>query len=195
LESECVGGSVNKMADSFVTKTVSGATITDLSHLEGEDVVIWAEGRDYSPGYDGDQVTYTVTSGSVTLTDSLADGATAVIGLPYSGTYKSMKLAYGAQMGSALTQAKRCNYVGLVMCDTHAKGLRYGRNFDNLDELPEIHQGAPLDGDTVHAEYDELSLNLNGNWSTDSRLCLQMDAPRPCTVIACVVSVNTNERA
>jgi hypothetical protein len=44
LESECVGGTLNKQADAFVSGTGAGATITGLNHLEGETVVVWVDG-------------------------------------------------------------------------------------------------------------------------------------------------------
>ena len=198
LESECEGDTLNKQADSFVIKTVSGATITGLDHLEGEDVVVWANGKDYSPGYGASQTVYTVSSGSITLTDTDADGAQAVIGLPYTGQYKSVKLAYGVNtrgsLGTALNQNKIVDYLGLLMYKTHNRGIQYGPDFDNLDDLPLIENGAPVDEDQIWEDYDEDALQFDGDWDTDSRVCLQMQAPRPATVLGLVVGLETNEK-
>lgn len=193
-ESECEGGNVNKMADSFIQVTVSGATCSGLSNLEGEEVIVWAEGRDYSTGFGDDQVTYTVTSGAITLGDSLASGSPAIVGLPYSGKYKSTKLAYGAGMGEALCQKKRVAYLGLILHNTHNKGLQYGPTFDIMDDMPRVEDGAVVADDYIWSHYDKDALEFNGDWDTDSRICLQFQAPRPATVLGVVVGIQTNDK-
>ena len=35
-------------------------------------------------------------------------------------------------------------------------------------------------------------MSFPGEWNTDSRLCLKAAAPRPCTVLAAVVGVETS---
>lgn len=197
--SECVGGTLNKQADSFVTFTQSSsATVTGLSHLEGEEVIVWANGKDYSPGNGDDQTTFTVTSGSITLPAAVTTG---VVGLPYKGRFKSVKLAYmmtangPLMVTSALTQRKRINQMAFCMLDVHHKGLRYGRSFDNMDDLPQVYQGATVATDTVHSEYDTDATTFNGGWETDSRICLEMHAPRPCTLLGAVIGINVNEKS
>lgn len=193
-ESECEGGNVNKMADSFIQVTVSGATCSGLSHLEGEEVIVWAEGRDYSAGFGDDQTTYTVTGGAITLSDSLANGSPAIVGLPYSGKYKSTKLAYGAGMGEALCQKKRVAYLGLILHNTHNKGLQYGPTFDIMDDMPRVEDGAVVADDYIWSHYDKDALEFNGDWDTDSRICMQFQAPRPATVLGVVVGIQTNDK-
>lgn len=192
LESECVGGALNKQADSFILYSgVAASTITGLSHLEGEEVVVWADGVDLSPGVGDDQTTYTVDGGQITLGVSVEE---AVIGLPYSSTYKSTKLAYGAQMGTALTQRKRVDHIGLILADTHAKGIQYGSDEDNLDDLPEYEDGTAVDEDAIHEAYDKDSVEFSGTYDTDARIVLKGYAPRPVTVLAAVVTLNTHEK-
>jgi hypothetical protein len=189
LESECVGGTLNKQADCFYEYSgASTPTITGLGHLEGEEVIVWANGVDFSEGYDDDQVTYTVTSGSITLPSAVTS---AIIGLPYSATYKSTKLAYNGAFGTALNQRKKVDHIGLILADTHAMGLRYGPDFDNLDPMPEIEVATAVGADTVHDSYDEEMIEFDGDWDTDSRICLKAQAPRPCTVLALTVQMNT----
>ena len=193
LESECVGGTLNKQADSFVLYSgVATTTLTGLSHLEGEEVVVWADGRDLSPLDDaGQPTTYTVTGGSITLAEPVSE---AVVGLYYEALFKGAKLAYAAAMGTALTQRKRVNYLGLILADTHARGLLHGTDFDYLEPLPMEKDGAPVDEDEVHAAYDMDAVEVNDVWNTDSRLCLKACSPRPCTVLAGVVSVSTHDK-
>lgn len=118
LESECVGGTVNKQADSFIyyNSTATG-TLTGLDHLEGESVVVWGDGI-----YQGQ---YIVSGGSITLDNSVTVRE-AVAGKDYEAPFLSSKLAYAALQGTALTRMKKVDHVGLILANTHAKGLKYG---------------------------------------------------------------------
>jgi hypothetical protein len=192
-ESECQGDTLCKLADSFIV--YSGAatdTITGLGHLEGKEVIVWADGRDLSPDDDeGVQTTYTVDGGSITLDEQVTS---AVIGLPYEGEYRSTKLAYGAAGGTALTQPKRVHYLALILANTHNNALRVGGDFDHLDPLPRIHEGKTVTADQIFEGYDAPAFPINGNWNTDSRVCLKARAPRPCTALAMVVGLETNDK-
>jgi len=185
LESECQGGTLNKQADSFITYTgASTATITGLSYLEGESVVVWGDGVDLG--------SYTVASGSITLSVAVAN---AVIGLPYTAQYQSSKLGYAAQTGTPLNQKKRVNNLGLILYNTHYQGLKYGADFDgdNLWNMPLVEDGKTTSSNTVWDEYDKEMFPFEGVWDTDSRICLQAQAPRPCTVLAGTFSISTND--
>lgn len=185
LESECRGGTLSRCADSFKEISQSSSTtITGLSHLEGEEVVIWANGKDLG--------TKTVASGQITgLSEAVT---TAIVGLTYRARFKSTKLAFASGMGTALNQRKRVNSLGLILADTHAQGLRYGPDFVTMDELPLIEQGAAVDEDSVWEAYDEDMIEFPGEWSTDSRICLEANAPRPCTILAATISMATHDK-
>ena len=196
-ESECEGSTTNKQADCFLTYSQSASsTITGLSHLEGEDVVVWDNGkclRDSS----GDIETFTVSSGSITVTNAGSSySATAgVVGLPYTAQWKSAKLAYAAGMGTALTQKKKLQHLGVVLSNTPYQGLKYGPAFDNLSPLPRVKDGTAVAEDTVFSAFDEEAFEFEGTWDSDARLCLQAQAPRPCTVLAAIVSVETHDKS
>lgn len=185
LESEGVGGVVTKLSDCFLEfNGASTTTITGLSHLEGETVCVWANSKDLG--------TYTVTSGQIT---GLSESVTrAFVGLSYTAQFKSTKLAYGAQMGSSLTQRKRINQLGIILKDTHYQGLRYGKDFDTMDDLPLTSGWSAIGVDTVHDTFDEDAFEFGGSWDTDSRLCLEASSPRPCTVLACVIGMATHDK-
>lgn len=192
MESECRGSLLNKQADSFVVyDSTATATIAGLSHLEGEEVIAWADGLDLSAGSGEDQTTYTVASGSITLPSAVSK---AVVGLPYKSQYKSRKLIEGAILGAGLTQRKRVDHIGLVLADTHARGLRYGADFETMDSLPLIEEYKTVDPDSIWTAYDQDSIEFPGEWSTDSRVCLEAHAPRPCTVLGMVISVDLHEK-
>lgn len=182
-ESECIGGTVNKLADSFVA--YQGASISVMAgfdHLEGQSVTIWADGADRG--------TATVSGGTVTLGGSY--GA-VVCGLTYEARWQSMRKALAAAMGTPLNQPKRIPFIGLLLKDTHAQGLEYGPDFDTMDNLPLIEDDAAVADDTIHDTYEGEMIEFPGEWDTDSRVCLRATAPRPATVLSCVATVMMNE--
>jgi hypothetical protein len=169
MESECQGGLMNKQADSFVTYDgPPTTTIAGLDHLEGETVVCWADGADRG--------TFTVSGGAITLPVAVSK---ACAGLGYTARYKSRRLVEGTGIG----QRKRVDHLGLILSNTHAQGLRYGPSFDALDDLPLVERYEAVDAASVREMYDEDSVEFPGEWSTDSRICLEAAAPRPCTVL------------
>lgn len=199
---QCLGQPEARLADSHVIYSGSAVTtITGLSHLEGETVVVW--GWNTSSPFtvalpDGTTATvgkylgeFTVSSGQITgLASAVTD---ACVGLSYTGTFKSAKLAYAAQRGTALTQTKKLNRIGLILQDTHQTGIEFGQNFTRMDALPLVRDGVAVDTNTVWDEFDGPMVPLPGQWDTDSRLCLRATAPKPCTVAAAVIDVSTNE--
>lgn len=192
VEADCVGGTLNKQADSFIVyEGTATDTITGLDHLEGEEVIVWADGKDYSTGTGDDQVTYTVTGGEITLPDEVS---AAVVGLPYKADFQSTKLAYANNLSTALGQRKRVDHLGLILKDTHINGLQYGKDFDNLDNLPRVINDIPYTEDTVFSSVDSGMFEFPGDWDTDSRICLRAHAPRPCTLLAAVIGMKTNDK-
>lgn len=194
LESECQGGTLNKQADAFVSGTQSSsATISGLSHLEGEEVIVWADGKCFSPRVSGVQTTFTVTSGAITLPEAVVN---YVVGLPYKARFKSSKLSYASNAvgGTALLQSKRIEQFGVIMRSTHNRGLRYGSDFSNLYEMPLVEGGEDVDEDHVWDEYDERPFEFEQQFGTDSRLCMEAMAPMPCTLLAAVMILATNAK-
>lgn len=179
-QTECNGGTLNKQADAFVVKTPASATITGLSHLEGEFVAVWADGDDVGTGSDYSML-YQVSGGQITVGSVVAQ---CVVGLPYTAQFKGMKLGGASQdLGAVIGHDKNINHISLILAHTHSKGIRFGPDFDNLDSMPGMEYGIPA-GSQVYSQYDEKSIEFPGTWGTDSRVCLQSQAPRPCTVLA-----------
>jgi len=176
------------LADAAVSYTgVATTAITGLSHLEGEQVVVWADGFDV--GTD-DSVSpwvqrYTVAGGQITLATAASN---VVVGLGYTAQFKSVKL------GSMLNKEKTISQLGLIAADIHPKGLRYGSEFDSstftMNDMPEIEAGA-LVGPDMRADYDEDTISFPGTWNTDTRVCLQAQAPRPVTVLAVTMDLQS----
>jgi hypothetical protein len=246
---QCAGGTLNRQLDCFkAISQASSATITGLSHLEGETVGIWANGKDLGTatvtggsataseavttaivGLTGTSFTYDSSTAAASVTalakyngypaEVFANAATGgelryvgtvtvaagIITLPnnrtakkiiaylgYKAPFCSAKLAYGAQMGTALTQNKKVDKVGLVAFDFHYQGLQYGSKIDNLQPLPLVEGGQDTPADTVWSEFDRPMIGLSDSFDADSRLHLLAAAPRPVTLSAAVVAVTTN---
>jgi hypothetical protein len=201
-EDECTGFPVAYLADSHLRYSGAETTsITGLDHLEGEEVVVWGWntttpftdalgtviGRDFG--------TFTVQHGQITGLDE--EVTNACVGLAYTGRWKSMKQAFAAAMGTALNQRSRIGQVGLILKNTHGQGIQYGPDFD-ADHLQDIPQDdLPLSGvnpDTDHI-FSELEMDMtafDGEWGVDSRVCLKAGSPRPATVLACTVQLQTS---
>jgi len=93
--------------DSHVTYTAGGPAITGLSHLEGQEVQIVADGSVMLP--------QTVTSGSVTTERSFT---TAEVGLLYNTSIETLPLAPNLGGGSSVNAIKRIIKTTLRVIDT-----------------------------------------------------------------------------
>lgn len=202
LETSCTGLPMALHADAFTL--YSGApttTIGGLSYLEGETVIVWGWNT-MTPFIDGngntvgkDLGTYAVKGGQITVNQTITN---ACVGLGYTAQWKSMKQAFAAALGTPLNQPKRIDRLGLVLQNTHALGIHMGPDFDHLDDLPyddlprlSTDINSAVDTDAILNTYDEQMSGFNDIWSTDSRVCLQAAAPRPCTVQAFTASMET----
>jgi hypothetical protein len=193
LEAEGRGGTITKLADSFIVYSgVPATVITGLGNLEAKTVAVWADGKDIGHTISAGVHTYTnvVAGGQITLAVA---ASVVIVGIPYKGQWQSAKLAYAAQLGTALNQKKAVPQIGVVLVDTHAQGLQYGPSFTTLDPLPVIEDGTSVSATKIWDEYDKPAFEFAGQWDTDSRVCLQAASPRCCTVSALVVTVDMNE--
>lgn len=175
------GGTDNYMADSWVSTTLSAsATVTGLSHLEGEDVVVWAAGEAVMDG--STPKTFTVSSGQITLPAEVT--GKVITGLAYTWQWKSAKLAYGVSDGAPISRRKMIRDIAPVLYKTHARGIKAGQDFISMDFLPLSYKGETKTGNEVYDTYDVQSQCIPGGWDTDARLCLSGQSPLPCTVLA-----------
>lgn len=182
------------LADSYVSYSGAPVSIVLVPHLELQTVVVWADGFDV--GTDDTQLpwtqTYTVSGGQITLA---VPASNVVVGLGCVAQFQSAKLGLMEQGGSPLNQQKRATHIGLILADSHPQGLRYGAQFDSsiytMDDMPLIEDGT-LVGTGVVTAYDQNLVEFPGTWTTDMRVCLQAQFPRPCTVMAVTVDGQQN---
>jgi hypothetical protein len=185
------------MADSYITATGLGGigqVITGLDHLEGREVIIIGANAD--GGYGPTGTVYTVDGGQITTEEGVT--GTVCIGLPYEGFYKSAKLAFAAQGGTALLQKKRVEQIGLALLDTHPDALLIGPDFDGqMDPLPRVASDDGMVRGTItlfDRATEEEPFTFDGFWDTDSRVCLKVQAGYSATLSAMVIKVNTEEK-
>ena len=184
-EAECQGtfstyATLNKQADAFIIAGagVGGDILFGLTHLIGEEVVVWGNGKDLG--------TYTVSAaGKVTVSEAV-DTNGAVVGLSYVAQFQSAKL------GQTLSKHKNIDHLAPILYNTHAQGLEMGPDFTTMDNLPLMQGGAPVDPDSCYAEYDHEPQSFPGTWDVDARICFRATAPKPCTVLACVIEGQVN---
>lgn len=180
-EAQGQGAADTRLADCHVTGTLSGTRSISVTHLEGETVCLWGNSKDLG--------TYTVASGAITASEAI--NGTYCAGLVYTARYKSAKRALGDTGALLLSERKRIEALALVLANTHCQGVRYGEDFDNLDDLPLVEEGGTFGEDTVWDEYDHDAFTFDGTWKSDPRLCLEASSPRPCTVMAAILKVDT----
>ena len=185
-EAQCEGATLSRNIDCFYAYSGASATvITGLSHLEGESVVVWGNGKDLG--------TYTVASASITLSEAVTS---AIIGLTYTAQWKSVKLAYsqGQNSPQTLAQKKKVSQLAVILLNTHYQGLKFGPDFTNLDDMPQTSGNSIIAANTVHSTFDEEAISFPGEWTTDSRLCLQAVAPKPCNILCAIVGVESHDK-
>lgn len=207
LESECDGDTgLHWIADCAASYTDTGrVTAADgWGHLVGASVVAWGDdtgqtdaGRDLSPDVAGVQTEYTVdTGGGIDISGTYSPGVHHLVaGVPFVPLWKSTKLAYAAEAGTALAQPKRVARIGFVLKQAHNNSLFFGNDTGNLDALHRtMDDGAVVDADKIYSHLDRPSMAFPGLWDTDSRIVLKGRPPRPVMVLAAVPTMHTEDK-
>jgi hypothetical protein len=172
------------LLDGYRVLTGSVSSITGATHMAGWVVNVWADGFD---------------RGTVTLNGSgvAALGATyarVVYGLAYSATFESVKLAYAAQLGSAVGQTKQVKRVSPILSNSVLDGIRIGMDAANADPFPAYIDGAQRTTGQFFTHFDEDSFAIPGRWDADSRIYIKADSNAgPVTIQAIAIDIETRE--
>ncbi len=173
--------------DSFKVVTPVAGVISGANHLAGRNVVVWADGQPLVGEFT------VANDGTINLGGSYAS---IVYGLPYTARYKSSRLAYAASGGTAMLQKKTVQGVGLIMTDFVRNGLTVGHSVDDpyrdLYPLPEIVNGKPAPAIVSSKVHDEEEFPFPGEFSLDSRVCIECSSPNTASLLGLVVTVETN---
>jgi hypothetical protein len=168
----------------LATDGVATTTFSNLDHLEGETVRIWADGKDVG--------TKVVTAGVVTLDD---EAEYVIIGLEAEGRWKSSKMSYGARKGTGLTMEKQIGRLGVVTHETPIGAVLWGRSFDLSTDMisNELYDDIPMDQPAFLVESEE-NVPFEGATEVDPRIYLKMVGAAPVTVLAIVPNVELEEQ-
>jgi hypothetical protein len=163
--------------DSGLTGTVSGAsaTISGLSHLEGETVKVVVNGAVFP-----DQV---VNGGAVTpsIPDSWGN-VNVEVGLSYTSTLKTMRAEVGSQAGKAQGRKKRWNEVQVRLLNStgvtiNGDSMSFRTSADAMDEGLGLFSG------------DVKVTNLG--WDRDGYIEVKQEQPLPMTILGIHGTLNT----
>lgn len=198
LRSEALGSAITKLADcgTFAAGPVSSVTAAQLANETG--LVAW--GTNSTTGVSGFIGTLSADGSTGSLS---ADGSGIIslggtytnvfVGLPYRGRYKSAKLAYGGQGGTAVLTPKRVSQIGLLLADVHRDALRVGPSFEKLTKfvIKSDALDALADSEAVKSVHDSATQPLGSTWNTDSRMCMQVNAGHPATISGIVLDIES----
>jgi hypothetical protein len=118
----------------------------------------------------------------------------AMIGLYYKSAYKGAKLITQIPQDVGVTGTKKIQLLGLLLNNTHYQGIKYGSDFERMYDLPQVEDGRLTPEDTVWEHFDKDSMEFDGVWDPDQRVCLQAEAPKPCTVLGLMVHMNQSNK-
>lgn len=172
------------LLDAHKVLTGSISSITGGTHLAGQTVAVWADGAHRA---------------SVTL-DGSGNGALGatyarvVYGLAYTGSYKSVKLAYAAQLGTAIGQSKQVHGVGLILDNSCLDGITLGGALSTMGPLAPYVDGVARTPSQFFTHYDQDIEPIQSDWGPDARLFINVDsAYGPVTIAALVLDIETRE--
>lgn len=174
------------LLDSHTVFTGSVSSLGGLQRFAGQTIQAWADGARI------DDITITA-GGSCTLDDTYSR---VVVGLNVEHEFQSVKLAYAAQIGTAVGQLKRLHALGLVLSRSCLDGLKVGRSSTEYDTMPEIIDGAERTPSQFFEHFDDRPFPIGGSWDTDARFFIGCDSQEgPCTVQSVVIDIETRDDA
>ena len=155
------------------------ATITGLTHLEGQTVQICADGAAQAERVVGD--------GQVTL-----DRAASLvhIGYSYPSRYQSMRIELDTGAGTAQTAKKGISNLWLRLQSTI--GGRFGPSFDRMDDLPTVDPYAAV-GEPPALFSGDVCTQFPAGLDTDCFICYEQSLPLPATLVALITRLVVND--
>jgi hypothetical protein len=157
----------------------SATTISGLSHLEGQEVSILADGATHP--------NKTVSSGSITLDRA----ATKVkIGLGYTSLLKTMRIDAGAQNGTSQAKTKRIYEVTARLYES--VGVEIGPDLNNMERVPFRTSSDPMDQGIPPFTGDK-EVEFRGDYDTDGFMIVRQTQPLPLTILSLYPRLVTND--
>jgi len=155
---------------------LTAGTVTGLSHLEGEEVIVVTDGGQHPPK--------TVVDGEIELD---RQSSVVHVGLGYTGYLETNDLEGGGTNGPTQTKRKNLWAVGIRFLNTlYAK---FGTGYYNLNQIEQRTASMKMDrppelftGDKRETYANETLDKEDGGWSRSKRVIIVQDQPFPCNV-------------
>jgi hypothetical protein len=163
-----------------LNQEVSG--VSGLSHLDGLQVRVHADAADLG--------LQTVTAGAVSLPTGIK-ASHIHVGIDTKARWRSMKLAYGAQKGTALGQKKAVKNVTFVL-DRTGPGIYYGPSYTRM--RPIIWKATVQTGAPPPLVSDEILQDFDSKYQSDARMHIEMRGSHPATLLGYVPGIEEKDR-
>jgi hypothetical protein len=143
------------------------STVSGLDHLEGEEVVVLADGSVEGP--------YTVDSGAITL---LRPASRVHVGLAIEATIRTLPVASG-KSAELRSRHKRITHIDLFL--ESSRGLWAGPTLDQLEEY--IQRSDELLGDPTRLQSGRIELTVPSVWNEHGQIYVQTTDPLPVEIL------------
>jgi hypothetical protein len=152
-------------------------TITGLSHLIGEEVVILADGEII----EGEVVS---DDGTITLTTAVSKYS---VGLAYRSELQPMRPVFSTSMGTTAASIVGCHRMGVSL--HNSDGVKYGTDTGDLYEINIEEVGLENTSEKDGLFTGVVDVSIDGGYDLDNNVRIVSDAPLPCIVRALVPDV------
>ena len=150
-------------------------TVFGLDHLEGQQVVVLADG--------GVVNGLTVHDGSVTLPHPATK---VIVGYGFQAQLQTMPLDLGNEINSI--QGKRKKVAALTVRVKDSRGVKAGRTFSTVTPIKELNR-TTLMGLAVPLLTSDERIVMDPLWDVPGQICIQVDDPLPATVLGVIPEV------
>ena len=154
-------------------------TISGLSHLEGEEVSILADGATHP--------NKTVSSGEITLDRSASK---VKVGLPYTSLLQTMRIDAGSQNGTSQSKTKRIYEITIRLYESI--GVEVGPDLNNMERIPFRSSADEMD-EGVNVFTGDKEVEFRGNYETDGFIVIRQTQPLPLTILSLYPKLQTND--
>src|SRR5210317_1674072 len=154
-------------------------TISGLSHLEGEEVSILADGATHP--------NKTVSSGEITLDRSASK---VKVGLPYTSLLQTMRIDAGSQNGTSQSKTKRIYEITIRLYESI--GVEIGPDLDNMERIPFRSSANAMDSG-INVFTGDKEVEFRGNYETDGFIVIRQTQPLPLTILSLYPKLQTND--
>jgi hypothetical protein len=153
--------------------TANSSTFSNLWHLEGQTVKVFADGL-----VQADEI---VANGSVTIT---TPASLVLIGLGYEAQLQTLPIELDGV--SETTQGRRKNIPALTTRVYNTTGIEVGPTFDDLEAWAPNNQnfdGVESEDGMYSGDYRK---TIGGEWTVPGQYCIQQSDPLPVNVLAVI---------